>query len=81
MNKELQIKSLEKEQIRLLNEVDRLTNESANVVKQYLEIVLDNPDKVHHLLDKRDKLRKEINDTWSKFEHIGKHIKTLREES
>lgn len=81
MNKELQIKSLEKEQIRLLNEVDRLTNESANVVKQYLEIVLDNPNKVRHLLDKRDKLRKEINDMWSKFEHIGKHIKTLREES
>lgn len=81
MNKESQIKSLEREQIRLLNEVDRLTNESANVVKQYLEIVLDNPDKICHLLDKRDKLRKEINDVWSKFEHIGEHIKKLREES
>lgn len=81
MNKESQIKSLEREQIRLLNEIDRLTNESANIVKQYLEIVLDNPNKVQNLLNKRDKLHEEIDETWSKFEHIGKQIKQLNEES
>lgn len=81
MNKESQIKSLEREQIRLLNEIDRLTNDSANIVKQYLEIVLDNPNKVQNLLNKRDKLHKEIDEAWSKFEHIGKQIKQLNEES